>query len=62
MRKTSKENDNDDGEELSGITLHFEGTHRVGGASTNASDGSYRPGRSLGPRQSLEESVMTTEG
>jgi hypothetical protein len=60
--ETSEEDDDGDGEEPSGITLHSEGTHRVGGASTDASDGSYRPGRPLGPRQSSKESATTTKG
>jgi hypothetical protein len=59
---TSEEDDDGDGEEPSGITLHSESTHRAGGASTDASDDSYRPGRPLGPRQSSEEPAMTTEG
>jgi hypothetical protein len=59
---TSEEDDDDDGEEPSGITLHSESIHRVGGASTDTSDGSYRPGRLSGPRQSLEEPATTTEG
>jgi hypothetical protein len=59
--ETSEEDDNDDGEEPSGITLHSEGTHRAGGASTDTSDGYYRPCRSSGPRQSLEETATTTE-
>jgi hypothetical protein len=54
--------DDGDGEEPSGITLHSEGTHRTGGASTDASDGSYHPGRPSGPRQSSEEPATTTEG
>jgi hypothetical protein len=53
--ETSEEDDDGDGEEPSGITLHSESTHRTGGASTDASDGSYRPGRPSGPRQSSEE-------
>jgi hypothetical protein len=60
--ETSEEDDDGDGEEPSGITLHSESTHRAGGASTDASDGSYRPGRPSGPRQSSEESAMTMEG
>jgi hypothetical protein len=48
--ETSEEDDDGDGEEPSGITLHSEGTHRTGGASTDASDGSYHPGRPSGPR------------
>jgi hypothetical protein len=60
--ETSEEDDDGDGKEPSGITLHSESTHRTGGASTNASDGSYRPGRPSGLRQSSEESATTTEG
>jgi hypothetical protein len=60
--ETSEEDDDGDGEEPSGITLHFESTHRTGGASTDASDGSYRPGRPSSPRQSSEEPATTTEG
>jgi hypothetical protein len=60
--ETSKEDDDGDGEEPSGITLHSESTHRIGGASTDASDGSYRPGRLSSPKQSLEEPATTTEG
>jgi hypothetical protein len=48
--ETSAEDDDGDGKEPSGITLHSEDTHQAGGASTNTSDGSYRPGRSSGPR------------
>jgi hypothetical protein len=59
---TSEEDDDGDSEEPSGITLHSKSTHRVGGASRDASDGSYRPGRSSGPRQSSEEPATTTEG
>jgi hypothetical protein len=47
---TSEEDDDGDGEEPSGITLHSEGTHRTRGVSIDALDGSYRPGRSSGPR------------
>jgi hypothetical protein len=60
--ETSEEDDNGDGEEPSGITLHSEGTHRAGGASTDASDGSYRPCRPSGPRQSSKEAALTTKG
>jgi hypothetical protein len=60
--ETSEEDDDGDGEEPSGITLHSEGRHRTGGASTDASDGSYHPGRPSGPRQSSEEPATTTEG
>jgi hypothetical protein len=60
--ETLEEDDDSDGEEPSGITLHSESTHRTGGASTNASDGSYHPGRPSGPKQSLEEPATTTEG
>jgi hypothetical protein len=60
--ETSEEDDDGDGEEPSGITLHSESTHWAGGASTDASDGSYCPGRPSGPRQSLEEPATTTEG
>jgi hypothetical protein len=59
---TLEEDDDGDGEEPSGITLHSESTHRAGGASTNASDGSYRPCRLLGPRQSSEEPATIMEG
>jgi hypothetical protein len=59
---TSKEDDDGDGGEPSGITLHSESIHRTGGASTDASNGSYRPGRPLDPRQSLEESATIMEG
>ena len=59
--ETLEEDDNGDSKEPSGIILHFEGIHQVGGASTNALDGSYRPGRPLGPRQSLEEPTTTME-
>jgi hypothetical protein len=59
---TSEEDDDGDGEEPSGITLHSDSTHRVGGASIDTSDGSYRPGRPSGPRQSLEELATTTKG
>jgi hypothetical protein len=57
-----EEDDDGDGEEPSGITLHSESTHRTGGASTDASDGSYHLGRPSGPRQSSEEPTTTTEG
>jgi hypothetical protein len=60
--ETSKEDDDGDGEEPSGITLHSEGTHRTRGVSTDASDGSYHPGRPSGPRQSSEEPATTTKG
>jgi hypothetical protein len=60
--ETSEEDDDGDGEEPSGITLHSESTHRARGASTDASDGSYRLGRPSGPRQSSEEPAKTTEG
>jgi hypothetical protein len=60
--ETLEEDDDGDSEEPSGITLYSKSTHQVGGASTDASDGSYRPGRSSGPRQSLEEPATTTEG
>jgi hypothetical protein len=60
--ETSEEDDDSGSEEPSRITLHFESTHRTGGASRDASDGSYRPGRPSGPRQSSEELAMTTEG
>jgi hypothetical protein len=59
---TSEEDDDSNSEEPSGITLHSDSTHRAGGASTDTSDGSYRPGRPSGPRQSSEEPVTTTEG
>jgi hypothetical protein len=57
----SEEDDDSDSEEPSGITLHFESTHRAGGVSPDASDGSYRLGRPSSPRQSSEESATTTE-
>jgi hypothetical protein len=57
--ETSEE---DDGEEPSGIILHSESTHRTRGASTDASDGSYRPCRPSSRRQSSEEPATTTEG
>jgi hypothetical protein len=60
--ETSEEDDDSDGEEPSGITLHSKSTHQAGGASTDTSDGSYRLGRSSGPRQSSEEPATTTEG
>jgi hypothetical protein len=60
--ETSEEDDDGDSEEPSGITLHSESTHRTGGASTDASDGSYRPGRPSSLRQSSEELATTTEG
>jgi hypothetical protein len=60
--ETSEEDDDGDGEEPSGITLHSESTYRAGGASTDASDGSYRLGRPSGARQSSEELATTTEG
>jgi hypothetical protein len=60
--ETSEEDDNGDGEEPSGITLHSESIHRARGASTDASDGSYRLGRPSGPRQSSKEPATTTEG
>jgi hypothetical protein len=60
--ETSEEDDDGDGKEPSGITLHSKSTHQAGGASTNASDGSYRPGRPSSPRQSSEELATTTEG
>jgi hypothetical protein len=60
--ETSEEDDDGDGEEPSGITPYSESTHRTGGASTDASDGSYRSGRPLDPRQSSEEPATTTEG
>jgi hypothetical protein len=60
--KTLEEDDDGDGEEPSGITRHSESTHRTGGASTDASDGSYHPGKPSGPRQSSEEPATTTKG
>jgi hypothetical protein len=57
-----EEDDNGNGDEPSGITLHSQDTHRVGGASTDTSNGSYHPGRPSGPRQSSEEPATTTEG
>jgi hypothetical protein len=60
--ETSEEDDDGDGEEPSGITLHSESTHRTGGASTDASDDSYRPSRPSSSRQSSEEPMTTTEG
>jgi hypothetical protein len=60
--ETSEEDDDNDSEEPSGITLHSDSRHQAGGASTDASDGSYRPGRSSSPRQPSEESATTTEG
>jgi hypothetical protein len=60
--ETSEEDDDSDGKEPSRITLHSESTHRAGGASTDASNGSYRPCRPSGPRQSSEEPATTTEG
>jgi hypothetical protein len=60
--ETSEEDDDGDGEEPRGITLHSEGTHRTGGASTDASDGSYHPGRPSGPRKSSKEPATTMEG
>jgi hypothetical protein len=60
--ETLEEDDDGDGEEPSGITLHSKSTHRTGGASTDASDGSYRPCIPSGPRQSSEEPATTTEG
>jgi hypothetical protein len=60
--ETSEENDNGDGKEPSGITLHSKSIHRTRGASTDASDGSYRPGRLSGPRQSSKEPATTMEG
>jgi hypothetical protein len=59
---TSEEDDDGDGKEPSGITLHSESIHRARRASTDALDGSYRPGRPSGPRQSSEEPATTTEG
>jgi hypothetical protein len=59
---TSEEDDDSDGEEPSRITLHSESTHRTGGASTDASDDSYRPSSPSSPRQSSEEPATTTEG
>jgi hypothetical protein len=60
--ETLEEDDDGDGEEPSRNTLHSEGTHRRGGASTDASDGSYHPSRPSGPEQSSEEPATTTEG
>jgi hypothetical protein len=60
--ETSEEDDHGDGEEPSGITLHSESTHRAGGASIDASNGSYRLGRPSGPRQPSKEPATTTEG
>jgi hypothetical protein len=60
--ETSEEDDDGNGEEPRGITLHSESTHQAGGASTDASDGSYRPGKPSGPRQSSEEPATITEG
>jgi hypothetical protein len=60
--ETSEEDDDGDGEEPSGITLHSESTHRARRVSTDASDGSYRPCRPLGLKQSSEEPATTTEG
>ena len=57
-----KEDDDNDDKEPSGITLHSESTHRTGGASIDASDGSYRPSRPSSLRQSLVELATTTEG
>jgi hypothetical protein len=59
--ETLEEDDDGDNKEPSGITLHSESTHRAGGASTDTSDGSYRPGRQSGPRQSSKEPATTTE-
>jgi hypothetical protein len=59
--ETSEEDDDGDGEEPSGITLHSESTHRMGGTSTDASDGSCHLGRPSGPRQSSKEPATTTE-
>jgi hypothetical protein len=59
--ETSEEDDDGDGEEPSGITLHSESTHRIGGASTYTSDGSYRPSKPSGPRQSSKEPATTME-
>jgi hypothetical protein len=60
--ETSKEDDDGNGKEPSGITLYSESTHRTGGASTDALDGSYHPSRPSGPIQSSEEPATTTEG
>jgi hypothetical protein len=57
-----EEDDDGDGEEPRGITLQSKGIHWAGGASTNASDGSYHPCSSSGPRQSSEEPATTIEG
>ena len=57
-----EEEDDSDNEEPSGTTLLSATTLRAGGASTNASDSSYRPGRSSGPVQSLDELATTMEG
>jgi hypothetical protein len=60
--ETSEEDNDGDSKEPSGITVHSESIHRAGGASIDASDGSYRPCRPSGPRQSSEEPATTTEG
>jgi hypothetical protein len=60
--ETLEEDDDGDGEEPSGITLHSESIHQAEGASTDALDGSYHPGRPSGPRQSSKEPATTTEG
>ena len=60
--EASEEDHNSDGEEPSGITLYSKSTHRVGGASTDASDSSYHPSRPSGQGQSSDEPATTTKG
>ena len=60
--ETSKEDNNDNSEELSRTTLHSESTHQSGRASTNTSDYDYHPSKSSDLRQSSDEPATTTEG
>ena len=60
--ETLEEDDDGDNEEPSGISMHFESTHRAGGASTDTSNGSYCLVRLSGSRQSSEELATTIEG
>ena len=61
-KETLEEEDDGDGEEPSGTTLHSGSTHRSRGASTDTSDYDYRLGGSSGPKQSSDEPAMTTKG
>ena len=57
-----EEDDNGDGEEPSGTTLHSGSTHQSGGVSTDTLDHDYHPSISLDPKQSSDELATTTKG